>query len=64
MKSEELMAGEDSEPEEMCSESTGTHFMIVKINSDENSGVQKVQNWINCGIPRNSEWISRPRRLV
>jgi hypothetical protein len=31
MKLEELMAGEDSEPEEMCSELAGTHFTIVKI---------------------------------
>ncbi len=32
-----------------------------KQNSDENSGVQKVQNQNNCGIPRNSEQISQPR---
>ncbi len=31
IKSEELMAGEDSELEEMCSELTGTHFTIGKI---------------------------------
>jgi hypothetical protein len=31
MKSEELMAGEDSEPEKMCSELAGTHFTIGKI---------------------------------
>jgi hypothetical protein len=31
MKSEESMAGEDSEPEESCSELAGTHFMIGKI---------------------------------
>ncbi len=60
MKLEESMVGEDSEPEEMCSELAGTHFTIGKINSDENSGVQKVQNWINRGIPRNFEWISQP----
>jgi hypothetical protein len=42
----------------MCSELAGTHFTIRKINSDENSGVQKVWNRINCTIPRNSERIS------
>ncbi len=31
-----------------------------KENSDENSWVQKVRNWINREILRNSEWISRP----
>jgi hypothetical protein len=31
MKLEESMAREDSEPEEMCSELTGTHFTIRKI---------------------------------
>ncbi len=31
MKLEESMAGEDSEPEEMCSELAGAHFMIGKI---------------------------------
>ncbi len=31
MKSEESMAGEDSEPEESCSELAGTHFTIRKI---------------------------------
>jgi hypothetical protein len=31
MKSEESMAGEDSKPEEMCSELAGTHFTIRKI---------------------------------
>ncbi len=30
-------------------------------NSNENSGVQKVRNWINRGITRNSEWIFQPR---
>jgi hypothetical protein len=53
MKLEELMVGEDSEPVETSSELAGTHFRIRKINSDENSGVQKVQNWIYCGILRN-----------
>jgi hypothetical protein len=33
-------------------------------NSDENSRVQKVRNWINCGILRNSERISQPRGVV
>jgi hypothetical protein len=42
MKSEESMAEEDSEPEKTCSELAGTHFTIEKINSDENSGAQKV----------------------
>ncbi len=31
MKLEEWMVGEDSEPEKMCSELAGTHFMIGKI---------------------------------
>jgi hypothetical protein len=31
MKWEESMVGEDSEPEEMCSELAGTHFTIRKI---------------------------------
>jgi hypothetical protein len=31
MKSEELMAGEDSEPAGTCSELAGTHFTIGKI---------------------------------
>jgi hypothetical protein len=31
MKSEELMAGEDSKLKEMCSELAGTHFTIGKI---------------------------------
>jgi hypothetical protein len=31
MKSEELMAGEDSKPEETCSELEGTHFTFGKI---------------------------------
>ncbi len=47
------MAGEDSEPEKMCSELAGTHFTIGKIKFDENSGVQKVRNQIKCGILRN-----------
>ncbi len=60
MKSEQSMAGEDSKPEKTSSELAGTHFTIKKKHSDENSGVQKVQNWNNRGIPRNSEWISQP----
>ncbi len=32
MKLEEKMAGEDSEPETMCSELAGTHFIIGKKN--------------------------------
>ncbi len=64
MKSEESMVGEDSKPEETCSELAGTHFTIGKKNSDENSVVQKVRNWINCGIPWNSEWISQPSPQV
>ncbi len=44
----------------MCSELAGTHFTIGLKKSDENSGVQKVRNWINCKIPRNSEQISQP----
>ncbi len=31
-----------------------------KLNSDDDSGVQKVQNRNNSGIPRSSEWISQP----
>jgi hypothetical protein len=31
MKSEQSMAGEDSEPEKMSSELAGTHFTIGKI---------------------------------
>ncbi len=31
-----------------------------KLNSDENSGVQKVRNWNNRGILRNSERITQP----
>jgi hypothetical protein len=31
MKSEELMAGEDFEPEKPCSKLAGTHFTIGKI---------------------------------
>jgi hypothetical protein len=31
MKLEELMVGEDPEPEKMCSELAGTHFTIEKI---------------------------------
>jgi hypothetical protein len=31
MKSEQLMAGEDSEPEKTSSELAGTHFTIEKI---------------------------------
>jgi hypothetical protein len=61
MKLEESMAGEDSEPEEMCSELAGTNFMVGKIIFNENSGVHKVRNRINCGIPWNSERISQPR---
>jgi hypothetical protein len=59
MKSEEQMAGEYSEPEKICSELAGTHNTIKKLNSDENSGVQKVRNRINRGISRNSERISQ-----
>jgi hypothetical protein len=33
MKLEESMVGEDSKLEGTCSELTGTHFMIGKINS-------------------------------
>ncbi len=29
-----------------------------KLNSDKNSGVQKVRNWKNRGVPQNSEQIS------
>jgi hypothetical protein len=36
MKLEELMAGEDSKPAEMCYELAGTNFMIGKLNFDEN----------------------------
>jgi hypothetical protein len=53
MKLEELMAGEDSKP-------VGTFYKLAGY-SDENSGVQKVRNWNNCGILPNSEQISQPR---
>ncbi len=61
MKLEESVAGEDSKPKETCSELAGTHFTINTKKSNEYSGVQKVRNLINCGIPWNSEWISQPR---
>jgi hypothetical protein len=61
MKSEELMAREDSEPTGMWYKLTGTHFTMGKIKFDETSGVQKVQNHNNCGIPWNSEQIYQPR---
>jgi hypothetical protein len=54
------MAGEDSEPEK-CVQNWWEHILrSEKYNFDENSGVQKVQNWINCRNPRNSEWTSQP----
>ncbi len=63
-KLEQSMAEEDSELEKTSSEMVvGTHFTIRKKKSDENSGVQKVQNQNNCGIPRNSERISQPRAV-
>ncbi len=37
-----------------------TFYDQKKLNSDENSGVQKVRNWNNCVIPRNSKRISQP----
>ncbi len=58
------MVGEDFELAGTCYELAGTHFMIRKINSNENSGVQMVRNRNNCGIPRNSEQISQPRLKV
>jgi hypothetical protein len=58
------MAGEGSKQEKMCSELAVTHFTIRKINFDKNSGVQKVQNWINRGIQRNSERIFQPRLML
>jgi hypothetical protein len=61
MKLEESMAGEDSEPAGTCSKLAGKHFTIGKKKSDENSGVQKVQNWNNRGILQNSEQISQSR---
>ncbi len=61
MKSEELMVGEDSKPEETCSALAGTHFTIGKIILHWKFWrVQIVQNWINRRIPRNSKWISQP----
>jgi hypothetical protein len=42
MKSEESMAGEDSEPAGTCSKLAGTHFYNQKKNPDESSGLQKV----------------------
>jgi hypothetical protein len=57
MKSEELMAGEDSKPAGMCSELVGTHFfnwknkILMKIPEFKRS---KIGMW-------NSERISQPR---
>ncbi len=59
MKLEESMVRDDSKPEKTCSELAGTHFTIEKEIPIKNSGVQKVRNWINCRIPRNSEQISQ-----
>ncbi len=57
-----INGGRRFEPEETCSELAEKHILRwEKLNSDENSGVQKVWNWINFGIQRNSEWISQPR---
>jgi hypothetical protein len=64
MKPEKSMAGEDSELAGTCSELVGTHFTIGKINSDENSGVQKVRNWNNRVIPRNFERNSQPKLMM
>jgi hypothetical protein len=55
------MAGEDSELEKTCSELAGIHFPIGKIKFKKKSGVQKVQNRSNRGIPQNSKRISQPR---
>ena len=54
------MAGEDSKPEKMSSELARTYVTIRKLNSDDNSGVQKVRNRINCEILWNSEQTSQP----
>jgi hypothetical protein len=61
MNLEELMAGEDSELAGTYSKLAGTIFTIGKWNSNENSGVEKVQNQNNPGFLRNSDWISQPK---
>jgi hypothetical protein len=44
-----------------CVQNWREHILLSeKQNSDENSGVQKVRNRINCGIPWNSKRISQP----
>jgi hypothetical protein len=55
MKLEELIAGEDSKPEERCSELAGTHFMIgknkirMKIPEFKRSGIKIIAEF--CRIP-------------
>ncbi len=60
MKPEESMAGEDSEQAGTCYKFARTHFRIRTKKSNENSGIQKVWNWKNCGILQNSKRISQP----
>ncbi len=58
------MAGEDSEPEKMCSELAGTHFTIgkikipMKIPEFKRSGIGLIAEF--CGIlngfPNQEEW--------
>jgi hypothetical protein len=50
------MAGEDPNWQEHVTNWREQILQSTKINSDENSGVQKVQNQNNCGIPWNSKW--------
>jgi hypothetical protein len=55
MKSEESMAGEDSELEKRCSELSGTHFTIgkiklkMKIPESKRSKIRIILEF--CGIP-------------
>ncbi len=37
-----------------------TFYDEKKLNTNENSRVEKVRNWNNCGIRRSSKWISQP----
>jgi hypothetical protein len=58
------MAGDDSAQAGTCYELAGTNFTIRKKKSNEYSGVQKIRNWNNPGIPWNSEQFSQPSFLL
>jgi hypothetical protein len=55
MKSEESMAGEDSKPEESCSELAGTHFTIGK-----NKILMKIPEFKKSGIGLIAEFRGIP----